>query len=90
MAELQNLLISFFGSGSESAQFDGSTIALLLKSLIATVAGVIGYIANSEHPLLVTGILTAIVLFLRKLITTIFIGAVVIIALLVVARLLAV
>ncbi len=89
MAELQNLLINFFGSGSESAQFDGSTIALLLKSLIATVAGVISYIANSEHPLLVTGVLTAIVLFLRRVLMTIFIGAAVIIALLVVARLLA-
>ena len=90
MVELQDLLVNFFGSGSESAQFDGSAIGLLLKSLIATVAGVISYIANSQHPFLVTGILAALVLLLRRLIITIFIGAVVVVALLVIARLLAV
>ncbi|MFH2056188.1 MAG: hypothetical protein ABIJ61_09545 [bacterium] len=89
MAELQDILVGLFNGAESGAPIDGSALALVLKSVLATIIGVVTLVVNSEHPFIASFAIITVSWLLWRVVKMILIGTAIVILLLVLAQLFA-
>jgi len=89
MVELQDILAGLLSGSENGAPVDGAALALVLKSVLATIVAVVTLVVNSEHPFIASAAIITASWLLWRVVKVVLIGTAVVIGLLVVAQLFA-
>ena len=89
MVELQDILNGLLNGSESGATLDGSALALVLKSVLATIVGVVTLVVNSEHPFIASAAIITVSWLLWRVVKVVLIGTAVVIGLLILAQLFA-